>query len=125
MPCAFCLYAQPLSAKERHVILPIVMATFIMQSVAFILRHHKFIQLSIFSYTQRSNTFRSNVYCLIAPKTTYLKDLTQSIGRYVGLSKQDLGLRVLDAQVVSLLSAEFLASKDGGQAPHVEGSMTI
>ena len=31
----------------------------------------------------------------------------------------------LDAQVVSLLSAEFFASKDGGQAPHVEGSMTI
>jgi hypothetical protein len=57
--------------------------------------------------------------------TTYLKDLTQSIGRYGGLSKQDLGLRVLDAQVVSLLSAEFLASKDGGQAPHVKESMTI
>ena len=57
--------------------------------------------------------------------TTYLKDLTQSIGRYGGLSKQDLGLRFLDAQVVSLLGAEFLASKDGGQAPHVEGSMTI
>ena len=57
--------------------------------------------------------------------TTYFKDLTKSIGRYAGLSKQDLGLRVLDAQVVSLLSAEFLASKDGGQAPHVEGSMTI
>ena len=32
----FCLYAQPLSARERHVILPLVMATFIMQSVAFI-----------------------------------------------------------------------------------------
>ena len=46
--------------------------------------------------------------------TTYLMDLTQSIGRY-GLSKQDLGLRVLDAQVVSLLSAEFLASKDRGK----------
>ena len=29
--------------------------------------------------------------------------------------KQDLGLRVLDAQVVSLLSAEFLASKDKGK----------
>ena len=27
----------------------------------------------------------------------------------------------MDAQVVSLLGAEFLASKDGGQAPHVEG----
>ena len=47
--------------------------------------------------------------------TTYLKDLTQSIGRYSGLPKQDLGLRVLDAQVVSLLSVEFLASKDRGK----------
>ena len=47
--------------------------------------------------------------------TTYLKDLTQSIGRYGGLLKQDLGLRVLDAQVVSLLSAEFLASKYRGK----------
>ena len=50
---------------------------------------------------------------------TYLKNLTQSIGRYGGLPKQDLGLRVLDAQVLSLLSADFLASKDGGQTPHV------
>ena len=57
--------------------------------------------------------------------TTYLKDLTQSIGRYGGLLKQDLGLRVLDAQIVSLLSAEFLASKDIGQAAHVKGSMRI
>ena len=48
--------------------------------------------------------------------TTYLKDLAQSIGRYGGLPKQDLGLRVLNAQVVYLLSALFLASKDGGQA---------
>ena len=31
----------------------------------------------------------------------------------------------MDAQVVSLLSADFLAGKDRGQAPHVEGSMTI
>ena len=37
----------------------------------------------------------------------------------------DFVLRFLDAQVVSLLSAEFLASKDIEQAPHVEGSMTI
>ena len=47
--------------------------------------------------------------------TTYLKDLTQSIGRYGGPSKQDLGLSVLDAQVLSLLSAEFLASKGRGK----------
>ena len=39
-----CLYAQPLSAKERHVILPLMIATFIMQSVAYILFHHNFIQ---------------------------------------------------------------------------------
>ena len=31
------LYAQSLSGKERHVILPLVIATFIMQSVAFII----------------------------------------------------------------------------------------
>ena len=39
MPCAVCLYAQPLSARECHIILPLMMATFIMQSVAFILYH--------------------------------------------------------------------------------------
>src|SRR5215216_7502778 len=82
-----CLYAKSLNAKDCHVILPLMIATFIMQSVAFILCHHKFVQCSIFSYTKRSNTFRSNFYCLFAPMTTYLKDLTQSIGRYGGLSK--------------------------------------
>ena len=40
-------------------------------------------------------------------------------------TEKDLGLRVLDTQVVSLLGAEFLASKDRGQASHVKGSMTI
>ena len=35
----FLLYAQSLSAKERHVILPLVIATFIMQFVTFILCH--------------------------------------------------------------------------------------
>ena len=32
---------------------------------------------------------------------------------------------MLDAEVVSLFSAEFLAKKDIEQAPHVKGSMTI
>jgi hypothetical protein len=32
----FGLYAQSLNAKERHVILPLMIATFIMQSIAFI-----------------------------------------------------------------------------------------
>ena len=57
--------------------------------------------------------------------TTYLKDLAQSLGRYGGLLKIRFGFKgFLDAQVVSV-SAKFLASEDGGKAPHVEGSMTI
>ena len=83
-----CLYAQPLSAKEHQVILPLVMATFIMQSVAFILHHHKFVQHSIFSYTKWSHTFRSNFYFVFAPMTTYLRDLAQSLGRYGGHLKK-------------------------------------
>ena len=43
----------------------------------------------------------------------------------VGTKRMSLGFGFLDAQVVSLLSPEFLASKDIEQAPHVEGSMTI
>ena len=57
--------------------------------------------------------------------TTYLKDLTQSIGRYGGLLKKIWVKGFLDEQVVSLLGPKHLASKDRGQAPHVEGSMTI
>ena len=58
--------------------------------------------------------------------TTYLRYLSQSLGRYGGHLKIRFGFKVFwDAQVVSLLSAEFLASKDRGQAPHVKGSMTI
>ena len=48
--------------------------------------------------------------------TTYLKDLTQSLGRYGGHFKIRFGFNgFLDAQVVSLLSAEILASKDRGK----------
>ena len=48
--------------------------------------------------------------------TTYLKDLTQSLGRYGGLLKTRFGFKgFLDAQVVFLLGAEFLASKDRGK----------
>ena len=47
-----CLYAQPLNAKERNFALPLVIASFIMQSIAFTLHQHKFVQRSIFSYTK-------------------------------------------------------------------------
>ena len=42
--------------------------------------------------------------------TTYLKDLTQSIGRYGGLSWQNWFKGCLEAQAVSLLGAKYLAS---------------
>ena len=44
---------------------------------------------------------------------TYLKDLTQSIGRYGGLSWQNWVLGHLEAKVVSLLGARNLASMRG------------
>ena len=37
-----------------------------------------------FLHTKRSYIFRAQ-FLLLAPMTTYLKDLTQSIGRYGGL----------------------------------------
>ena len=48
----FCLYAQSLSAKERHIILPLVIATFIMQFVAFIALPSEVRITLIFSYTK-------------------------------------------------------------------------
>ena len=41
---------------------------------------------------------------------TYLKNLTQSIGRYGGLSWKNWFKGCSEAQVVSLLSAKYLAS---------------
>ena len=38
-----------------------------------------------FPHTKKSYIFREQ-FLLLAPMTTYLKDLTQSIGRYGGLS---------------------------------------
>ena len=55
-----------------------------MQSVAFISSiSHGHIKL-IFSHTNKSYIFRGQ-FLLLAPMTTYLKDLTQSMGRYGGL----------------------------------------
>ena len=46
-----------------------------------------------FLHTNKSYIFREQ-FLLHATMTTYLKDLTQSIGRYGGLSWQKLGLRI-------------------------------
>ena len=46
-----------------------------------------------FLHTNQSYIFIEK-FLLLAPMTTYLKDLTQSIGRYGGLSCQKMGLRI-------------------------------
>ena len=82
-----------------------------MHSVAFIAsitRSYK----DYFLRTNKSCIFREQ-FLFIAPMTTYLKDLTQSIGRYGGLSWQYWFKGCLEAQVVSLLGARNLASMRG------------
>ena len=79
-----------------------------MQSVAFIAsitRSYK----AYFLRTNKSCIFREQ-FLLHAPMTTYLKDLTQSIGRYGGLSWQNWVKECLEAQVLSLLGARNLSS---------------
>ena len=83
------LDVQTLNAKERHVVLPFVIATFIMQSVAFISLPSQVRTTLIFPCNKRSYIFKEQFLLLFAPMTTYLKDLTQSIGRYSGLSWQN------------------------------------
>ena len=82
-----------------------------MQSVAFITsttRSYK----AYFLHTNKLCIFKEQ-FLLLAPMTTYLKDLTPSIGRYVGLSWQNWVEGYLEAQVVSLLGAKNLASMRG------------
>ena len=50
--------------------------------------HLKSSYKAYFLHTNRSYIFREQ-FLLLAPMTTYLKDLTQSIGRYGGLSWQN------------------------------------
>ena len=68
---------------------------------------------SLFSLTIKDHTYLGAIFIAFAPMTTYLKDLIQSIGRYGGLSWHETGFKVLDAQVVSLLSADFWLAKIG------------
>ena len=83
-----------------------------MQSVAFISSTSQDRIKLIFSHTNKSYIFREQ-FLLLALMTTYLKDLTQSIGRYGGLSWQNWFKEYLEAQVVSLPGANNLASMRG------------
>ena len=63
-----------------------------MQSVAFIASITRLYK-AYFLHTNKSYIFKEQ-FLLHAPMTTYLKDLTQSIGRYGGLSWQKLDLMI-------------------------------
>ena len=82
-----------------------------MQSVAFIISTSQDRIKLIFS-TPIDHTYLEQ-FLLHAPMTTYLKDLTQSIGSYGGISWQYWFKGCLEAQVVSLLGAKNLASMRG------------
>ena len=82
------LDAQNLNAKERRFILPLVIWTFIMQSVAFVASISQDRIKLIFS-TVINHTYLESIFLLLASMITYLKDLSQSIGRYGGLSLQN------------------------------------
>ena len=88
------LYAQSLNAKERPVILPLNYDSNLYYVVC---RFYYFAITSsykdYFLRTNKSCIFREQ-FLLLALMTTYLKDLTQSIGRYGVLSWQKLVLRI-------------------------------
>ena len=93
------------------------MWTFIMQSVAFITSTTSSYK-AYFLCTNKSYIFREQ-FLFLAPMTTYLKDLTQSIGRYGGHSWQNWVYGYSEAQVVSLLGAENLARMRGKGKPNM------
>ena len=89
-----------------------------MPSVAFIAsitRSYK----AYFLRTNKSCIFREQ-FLLLALMKTYLKDLTQSIGRYGGLSWQKLGLRIFGStSSISTWCKEFGLHEGERQAQNV------
>ena len=55
------LDVQALNGKECHFILPLVIATFIMQSIAFIFYYHKILR-SLFSLTIKDHTYLGAIF---------------------------------------------------------------
>ena len=82
-----CLYAQSVSAKECHVVLPLKMTTFIMKSVAFILCHPNSYNAP-FSLTLNDLTYLEAIFIAFLPDDNLLEDLAQSLGRYGGHLKK-------------------------------------
>ena len=87
LSCAFSVDAQNLNAKERNFILPLVCGPLLCNPSLLLLPQQVRTKL-IFS-ALISHAYLERNFLLLAPMTTYLKDLTQSIGRYGGLSWQN------------------------------------
>ena len=105
------LDAQNLNAKECHFILPLVCGPLLCSPSLLLLPQQDHTKL-IFS-ALISHAYLESIFLLLALMTTYLKDLTQSIGWYSELSWQNWFKGCLDAQVVSLLGANDLTSIRG------------
>ena len=83
-----------------------------MQSVAFISSLSQ-VRIKLIFFALIDHTYLESNFLLRTPMTTYLEDLTQSIGRYGGLSWKNWFKGCLEAQVVFLLGAQNLASMRG------------
>ena len=75
------LDVQTLNAKECHIVLPFVIATFIMQSVAFIPLPSQVRTMLIFPYNKRSYIFRS-IFIAFSTDDNLLEG-SYSIHRYI------------------------------------------
>ena len=84
------------------------MWTFIMQSVAFISSMSQDRIKLIFSHTNKSYIFREK-FLLLAPMTTYLKDLTQSIALLQDAANATLLLRHISLKVVLVIDDNMFA----------------
>ena len=78
------LDAQNLNAKEHHFTLPLVRELYYAVHRLYFF-HITSSYKAYFPHTKRSYLFKEQ-FLVLAPMKTYLKDLTQSIGRYGGLS---------------------------------------
>ena len=79
-----------------------------MQSIAFISSISQ-VHIKLIFFTLKDHTYFREHFLFLAWMTTYLKDLTESISRYGGLSWKYWFKGCLEAQVVSLLGAKNLA----------------
>ena len=103
--------------------LTLVIRAFIMHSVTFISSTSQDRIKLIFSHTNKSYIFREQ-FLLLAPMITCLKDLTQSIGRYGGLSWQNWFKGIWKHKQYFYLVLRIGQHEGERQTQHGRGTMT-